>query len=813
MGIALRTHAHRAAPFGRLDAHDRQPRIHSLQPAVIDRPQDRRLDRRHPRRAGDPQARRRVVLPALERDQPGPRQRWGLYRHALQVRHLPIEPDVAVFQLERVSLQRVVGNHDADAPAVGRPHDQAQRRIGAAHEIPGRLAPQIIVDDRPPDLAPAVLVHPEQAAVAVGPVAHRVQRVTVHQPLAQAAVEQVFLDRQILRIRIVLADPRVDRVLLESVGVVLPGRALPVERRAAHVGQHGLHQRGPYVPELGDKERVAPVVLFRRDALFHVRVHHAVVPMVAVAHLAAVRLVAAVGRTVPIRDLGRVALRDPRQRIVVGPRAALRLLVPPVAKAPVVLVAAAPQGHAGVPPQPPRLVLGLALHLGPECLQVVGIGRTGKHEIVPDHDPMPVAGLVKSLVLVASPTPDAQHVEIRCRRLADQRLIARTVHSRIDRVGRDPVGAFAEGSLAVDHDRERLLSVEFERTQSPVKGRIGRPLAPDLQLSLDAIEVRLAHAVGPPELRVGQRDLELDKVVARAQQARPRCLCAAPLPVKEGNPHRALARAVIVKAVDRHRDRDRDLVVALHRAQRYVADTGLVHRPDRHRPGDRRRRHARAPVPTERILRLAHERAARVAAIGPPTLRLCPGADPIRGIDLGLRNPFDACAQPHQQRIVAILQPALDVHPQGTERVAVRADMRTVEQDLRVGVEPVHLQLDHLRFQPLSPDRESLAVPPRALLCPTAGKRVCSNQRFLDTPCGDQGLVDVAGHRRRDPALCLLHERTRIRRWIGQDPVGQFPRAIQRALTEQGHIMHPLSSFWVPVLARKTGSRRLAHTA
>ena len=122
-------------------------------------------------------------------------------------------------------------------------------------------------------------------------------------------------------------------------------------------------------------------------------------------------------------------------------------------------------------PQPPNLLPDLRLEVGDELRVGQRVDAAGEHEVLPDQDPVSVAQVVERLGLVVAAAPDTDHVVVRCRRGAEQRVELGGGHARRKRVGRNPVGALGEDRHAVDDERERLapfvgLAPELERAQS-----------------------------------------------------------------------------------------------------------------------------------------------------------------------------------------------------------------------------------------------------------------------------------------------------------------------------------------------------------
>lgn len=136
---------------------------------------------------------------------------------------------------------------------------------------------------------------------------------------------------------------------------------------------------------------------------------------------------------------------------------------------------------------------------------VGGIHRTGEDEVLPDENARPVARLVKGIVLVEPAAPDAQHVEMRIRAFVHQMPVIRRIGARQKTVRRDQVGPLGEHRTAVDLEVEALAPAVglADHPHTPQPQRL--PLcvvahAGTLKPHLDIIQMRITHAVGPPQL-------------------------------------------------------------------------------------------------------------------------------------------------------------------------------------------------------------------------------------------------------------------------------------------------------------------------
>ena len=128
------------------------------------------------------------------------------------------------------------------------------------------------------------------------------------------------------------------------------------------------------------------------------------------------------------------------------------LLPAPVVPALVDLVVAAPEGQAGVAPQPDDLLPGFLGDVIQKC-RVPRVHGTGKHEVLPDQDAPPVAGVKKGIWRIDAPAPDTQHVHAAGPGIPDQPDPAFRV-SRQEAVRRHDIGPFGEKGTAVDLEKK-----------------------------------------------------------------------------------------------------------------------------------------------------------------------------------------------------------------------------------------------------------------------------------------------------------------------------------------------------------------------
>ena len=348
-------------------------------------------------------------------------------------------------------LRSVVHRHHL-RDALARHERHGSRRTRTAHRMEGRLRSACDVDHAPTRAGPHIVPLPEERAHAT----RSVRAVPLDRPTHRAGLEELPLPdpcteigggreplRQQLAVLLVIAAPRTlpsgDRVVTDLKGLVTDGAPPRADGRLALLAE--------LAAESGH--------------LLAIRIELEI-PRVAIA---AIRIVGMdLERSRP-RTLGPVGssrvefCADRRQPL--EPDAATPGLVrlEPLAESPReprkdVFVASAPEHHARVRTEPRDLVPSLGLD-GVLIGLLLGIGRTGEHEVLPDHQPELVAGFVPPLRLVLATTPDAQHVQIRIARLFKQGARAIAAPCHWERRDRDPVGATTEDRHPIHAQRER----------------------------------------------------------------------------------------------------------------------------------------------------------------------------------------------------------------------------------------------------------------------------------------------------------------------------------------------------------------------
>ena len=225
-----------------------------------------------------------------------------------------------------------------------------------------------------------------------------------------ACVKDVILQGQSGGIQgVMLPDPGQNRIFFKIVVVQLPDLRIPVNGLPVKILPDGFQGAGADIAVFADKLGPQPVVNKRVDAFFHVRIHHGRAPMVHIPDSLRGRLLAPVRGAVPIGDIGAVLVHHSFGDLVADRHAILP--VPCVVKPPailglirvknlLVLIVAAEQGDARMVPQPFGLIIQFPAAFLGKLLPVVRIGGAGKHEILPQQNPLLVAELIKVLFFV-----------------------------------------------------------------------------------------------------------------------------------------------------------------------------------------------------------------------------------------------------------------------------------------------------------------------------------------------------------------------------------------------------------------------------
>ncbi len=161
-----------------------------------------------------------------------------------------------------------------------------------------------------------------------------------------------------------------------------------------------------------------------------------------------------------------------------------------------------------------------------EILEKVGVGRVnaaGKHEILPDQEPVAVAEIVEHVFRVVTAAPNAEHVHVGVHGAFQQPLQHRFGDTRGQRIGWNPVGALGEQAHAVDIEGEFLapligILAKFDSAQADFVAFLVEDGFAVFQGHFHFVEGLRAITMWPPELRFGNFDGEIREVVAIAQR-------------------------------------------------------------------------------------------------------------------------------------------------------------------------------------------------------------------------------------------------------------------------------------------------------
>ena len=195
----------------------------------------------------------------------------------------------------------------------------------------------------------------------------------------------------------------------------------------------------------------------------------------------------------------------------------------PVFEALVDFVVAAPQGQRGVVAQAADVVAGLEDYVV-EKVRVAGIGRAGKHEVLPYENAVAVGQLVEEVILIHAAAPNPHQVHVRLLHGPEQPGVVVGGDAGENDVLGYVVGAFGEERLAVDAEVEVAPQrVPFvDELDGAYPGLV--MFAPQGSTVLHEryvhiVEMRFAPAVGLPQLGMLDFGREADAVLARLQGA------------------------------------------------------------------------------------------------------------------------------------------------------------------------------------------------------------------------------------------------------------------------------------------------------
>lgn len=88
---------------------------------------------------------------------------------------------------------------------------------------------------------------------------------------------------------------------------------------------------------------------------------------------------------------------------------------------------------------------------------VTRVHRTGKHELLPDHQTVAVAFIVELCWLVDSATPDSDHVVVRLNRSLNYVLSVLASYSVLEQVDWNEISSFRENGHVVNLEVEQSV--------------------------------------------------------------------------------------------------------------------------------------------------------------------------------------------------------------------------------------------------------------------------------------------------------------------------------------------------------------------
>ena len=115
-----------------------------------------------------------------------------------------------------------------------------------------------------------------------------------------------------------------------------------------------------------------------------------------------------------------------------------------------VLVVAAPGDESGMTGQPADLMDGLALDRVVEAFIMARVTAAREDEFLPNQDAARIAEIVEIVMLVESPTPDPEEVEVGFQGAVEQFDVTRPVDTSCNQVGGNEISALAEDAAVVD---------------------------------------------------------------------------------------------------------------------------------------------------------------------------------------------------------------------------------------------------------------------------------------------------------------------------------------------------------------------------
>ena len=153
------------------------------------------------------------------------------------------------------------------------------------------------------------------------------------------------------------------------------------------------------------------------------------------------------GTLIDVREIGKPFLRDAAQNVI-DERQTVHGFLGRVERA-FEFVAAADERDTRVTAKAGEYVFRFRGDLFDKFKGIVGNITATEHEILPDHDALFVAFVVKNILFVIAAAPYAQHIEVCPPRKFQERFVSALIQRARKTVGWHPVGALAEHGRAV----------------------------------------------------------------------------------------------------------------------------------------------------------------------------------------------------------------------------------------------------------------------------------------------------------------------------------------------------------------------------
>lgn len=147
-----------------------------------------------------------------------------------------------------------------------------------------------------------------------------------------------------------------------------------------------------------------------------------------------------------------------------------------------------------------------------KCLVGSGIIEIGQHDILPDHQPQPVAEPEEISTFIGHGAADADHVHASiCGHAQPGRIILGGA-GQAGYVGIGPDGTPAEDFHAIDEDRE-ILAIRVPVDPDTAKAGKTKRMRPSIQRQANIMQHRLAMGARPPGSDGGKTKLACDMAV------------------------------------------------------------------------------------------------------------------------------------------------------------------------------------------------------------------------------------------------------------------------------------------------------------